>query len=101
MKNKRTLFHIVKREALPWYQAWMIRGAAILLALWFALPGQACAKPFKTAMFTIDLPAGWSLRMISVLIQPLPTVLLCKTRFCWIPSQRRSRQQRQIHPVLR
>ncbi len=33
MKNKRTLFHIVKREALPWYQAWMIRGAAILLAL--------------------------------------------------------------------
>ena len=33
MKNKLTLFHIVKREALPWYQAWMIRGAAILLAL--------------------------------------------------------------------
>ena len=33
MKNKRTLFHIVKREALSWYQAWMIRGAAILLAL--------------------------------------------------------------------
>ena len=33
MKNKRTLFHIVKRETLPWYQAWMIRGAAILLAL--------------------------------------------------------------------
>ena len=33
MKNKRTLFHIVKREGLPWYQAWMIRGAAILLAL--------------------------------------------------------------------
>ena len=33
MKNKRTPFHIVKREALPWYQAWMIRGAAILLAL--------------------------------------------------------------------
>ncbi len=33
MKNKLTLFHIVKREALPWYRAWMIRGAAILLAL--------------------------------------------------------------------
>ena len=33
MKNKKALFHIVKREALPWYQAWMIRGAAILLAL--------------------------------------------------------------------
>ena len=35
--------------------------AAILLALWFALPGQACAKPFKTAMFAIELPPGWSL----------------------------------------
>ena len=33
MKNKLTLFHIVKREALPWYRTWMIRGAAILLAL--------------------------------------------------------------------
>ena len=32
MKNK-AMFHIVKREALPWYQAWLIRGAAILLAL--------------------------------------------------------------------
>ena len=27
------LFHITKRKALPWYQAWLIRGAAILLAL--------------------------------------------------------------------
>ena len=33
MKNKKALFHIVKREALPWYQAWLIRGCAILLAL--------------------------------------------------------------------
>ena len=33
MKNKHISFHIVKREALPWYQSWMIRGAAILLAL--------------------------------------------------------------------
>ncbi|MDO4852952.1 MAG: ABC transporter permease [Clostridia bacterium] len=31
MKNK--LFHIVKREGLPWYMAWLIRGAALLLAL--------------------------------------------------------------------
>ena len=34
---------------------------ALLPALWLALPGQACAKPFKTAMFVIELPAGWSL----------------------------------------
>ena len=33
MKHKTALFHIVKREALPWYKSWMIRGAAILLAL--------------------------------------------------------------------
>ncbi len=34
--NKQTrtpLFHIVKRGALPWYRAWGIRGAALLLAL--------------------------------------------------------------------
>ena len=35
--------------------------AAALLALFLALPGQASAKPFKTPMFTIELPAGWSL----------------------------------------
>lgn len=33
MKNKTAWFHIVKREALPWYIAWAIRGGAILLAL--------------------------------------------------------------------
>ena len=33
MKNKKALFHIVKREALPVYQTWLIRGGAILLAL--------------------------------------------------------------------
>ena len=33
MKNKKALFHIVKREALPWYQAWLMRGSAIRLAL--------------------------------------------------------------------
>ena len=33
MKSKKALFHIVKRDTLPWYKSWMIRGAAILLAL--------------------------------------------------------------------
>ena len=33
-KNVRSpLFHVAKRGALPWYQAWAIRGAALLLAL--------------------------------------------------------------------
>ena len=37
--NKRTrepLIHITKRGELRWYQAWAIRGGAILLALIFA-----------------------------------------------------------------
>lgn len=34
-QNKAPLFHIVKRGALPWYQAWGIRAAAIVLALLF------------------------------------------------------------------
>jgi simple sugar transport system permease protein len=32
-KTKTPLFHVAKRGALRWYQAWAIRGAAILLAL--------------------------------------------------------------------
>lgn len=32
-ERKGPLFHIVKRDALPWYGSWGIRGAAILLAL--------------------------------------------------------------------
>ena len=31
--HKQSLFHISKRDALPWYQAVLIRGCAILLAL--------------------------------------------------------------------
>jgi len=32
-KNREPLFHIVKRAQLPWYVAWAVRGAALLLAL--------------------------------------------------------------------
>lgn len=35
-QNKEPLLHISKRGAMPWYQAWAIRAAAILLALVFA-----------------------------------------------------------------
>ena len=34
-QNNAPLFHIVKRGALPWYLAWGIRAAAIVLALLF------------------------------------------------------------------
>ena len=33
MQNKTPLFHLTRRKALPWYRAWLIRGAAIVLAL--------------------------------------------------------------------
>ncbi len=33
MHSLKNLVHIVKRESLPWYKAWAIRGAAILIAL--------------------------------------------------------------------
>ena len=32
-KTRSPLFHITKRDALPWYKSWCIRAAAILLAL--------------------------------------------------------------------
>ena len=32
-KQNVPLFHISKRKALPWYRAWGVRGAAIILAL--------------------------------------------------------------------
>ena len=32
-KNRVPLVHISKRAALPWYKAWAIRAAAIILAL--------------------------------------------------------------------
>lgn len=35
-KLREPLFHIVKRDALPWYRAWMIRGLAIVAALIFS-----------------------------------------------------------------
>lgn len=33
MNKKRSLFHIAKRDALPWYKSFAIRGCAIVLAL--------------------------------------------------------------------
>lgn len=35
-KLREPLFHIVKRDAIPWYRAWMIRGIAIVAALLFS-----------------------------------------------------------------
>ena len=33
MNKKQSLFHIAKRDTLPWYKSFAIRGCAIILAL--------------------------------------------------------------------
>ncbi len=50
--NKRDtpLFHITKRNDFPWYKAWLIRGAAIIIAL------AACA--LVTTLLTGENPLG-------------------------------------------
>ena len=49
-QSKAPIVHISKRSALPWYGAWAIRGAAILLAL------VVCA--FVTTALTGEDPIG-------------------------------------------
>ena len=51
-KNKEPLFHIVKRDALPWYKSLGIRFLAILLAL---ILGPMCEQNFVRFM---DLNGG-------------------------------------------
>ena len=80
MNNKKRdpLFHISKRGALPWYTAWGIRGAAIVLAL------LACA--LVTTLLTGEDPIRVYATMISgafgtprkvwILLQSL-AILLC------------------------
>ena len=55
--NKQSLFYISKRESLPWQKSWLIRGAAILLALIFCgiitmlLTGLNPVEVFKTIYY--------------------------------------------------
>ena len=87
------VLHISKRGALPWYGAWAIRGAAIVLALVVcaivttALTGENPLGVYKT-MFEgafgtqrktwilgqnmAILPDRWALRTISRIRWPIP-----------------------------
>ena len=55
--NKHSLFYISKRESLSWQKSWLIRGAAILLALLFCsvitmlLTGLNPVEVFKTIYY--------------------------------------------------
>ena len=78
MHKGTPLFHIAKRKALPWYRAWAIRGAAIVLALLVCAlittlttglnPAAVYATMFKGAFGTV--------RKTWILLQNL-AILLC------------------------
>ena len=80
MQNKvrEPLFHIVKRDTLPWYQAWGIRAIAIVLALLLcALITTLCTHLNPLKVFgTMFSGAFGSPRKIWILGQNL-AILLC------------------------
>ena len=77
-KVREPLFHIVKRDTLPWYQAWGIRAVAIVLALLLcALITTLCTHLNPIKVFgTMFGGAFGSPRKIWILGQNL-AILLC------------------------
>ena len=78
MHKSTPLFHIVKRKALPWYHAWGIRGAAIVLALIVCGVVTALAtglNPLGVYGTMIDGAFGTT-RRVWILLQNL-AILLC------------------------
>ena len=77
-KVREPLFHIVKRDTLPWYQAWGIRAIAIVLALLLcALITTLCTHLNPLKVFgTMFSGAFGSSRKIWILGQNL-AILLC------------------------
>lgn len=77
-KKNKPLFHISKRKALPWYNVWMIRGIAILIALVLcgffttAMTGENPLAVYKT----IFQGAFGTPRKIWILLQNI-AILLC------------------------
>ena len=77
-KVREPLFHIVKRDTLPWYQAWGIRAVAIVLALLLcALITTLCTHLNPIKVFgTMFSGAFGSPRKVWILGQNL-AILLC------------------------
>ena len=63
MNKKQSLFHIAKRDTLPWYKAVLIRGGAIVLAL------IVCA--IVTTLLTGENPIHDPLRRVRYVAQEL------------------------------
>ena len=82
-KVREPLFHIVKRDTLPWYQAWGIRAVAIVLALLLcALITTLCTHLNPIKVFgTMFSGAFGSPRKIWILGQNL-AILLCPRSRC-------------------
>ena len=62
-KNKEPLFHIVKRDALPWYKSLGIRFLAILLAL--ILCGIITTITTESILYRYISPSFWVLSDLS------------------------------------
>ena len=74
---KQKLFHLSKRKELPWYAAWGIRGAAILLALvvcGFVTTAMTGENPFAIYQTMWAGAFGTSRRIWNTLQQRLPWV---------------------------
>ena len=76
--NRESRFHIVKRDALPWYRAWGIRAIAIVAALLLcALITTLCTGLNPLQVYgTMFQGAFGSERRIWILLQNL-AILLC------------------------
>ena len=69
MNKKQSLFHIAKRDTLPWYKSFAIRGCAILLAL--------VVPAFKNRTTLIRACSGATLSLAAIPFAPvgLPVLL--------------------------
>ena len=83
-KVREPLFHIVKRDTLPWYQAWGIRAVAIVLALLLCLFAGVLAiygylrwlRNEKAMRLKQDLPYTRGLLIISVILLAVAGVVM-------------------------
>ena len=77
-KDHAPLFHIVKRNALPWYKSWAIRAAAIVLALVFcALITMLLTGENPIAVYSTMIRGSFSTpRKFWMLLQNI-AILLC------------------------
>ena len=77
-KTRSPLFHIAKRSSIPWYQAWAIRGGALILALLVCAGVTALLTGENALLLYVTMIRGsfGSVRKVWVLLQNI-AMLLC------------------------